>query len=46
VEDAFAEARDTFSWQRVASETAEVYQRTYAAWQHDDWGKVPALAFS
>ncbi len=43
VEDAFAEARDMFSWQRVAMETIEVYKRTYAAWEQNDWGKQPVL---
>jgi glycogen(starch) synthase len=43
VENAFAEARDTFSWQRVAAATIDVYRRTYAEWEQNDWGKVPVL---
>lgn len=32
-------ARDAFNWRQIASETIAVYQRTYADWARDTWGK-------
>jgi glycogen synthase len=36
-------ARDHFSWQMIARATADVYARTYAAWQQSSWGRAPAF---
>jgi glycosyltransferase involved in cell wall biosynthesis len=33
-------ARDTFNWHTIAHATADVYRRTYAAWQRSDWGRA------
>ena len=31
-------ARNKFNWHTIAHATADVYARTYAAWQQSDWG--------
>jgi glycogen synthase len=33
-------ARDSFNWHTIAHATADVYARTYAAWQRSEWGRV------
>lgn len=38
-ENGYREARDLYCWERVASATADLYQRTYAEWQQGTWGK-------
>ncbi len=38
-ENAFRVARDIYNWGAIADATIEVYERTYAAWEHDGWGK-------
>ncbi|MBK9713915.1 MAG: glycosyltransferase family 4 protein [Kouleothrix sp.] len=30
---------DVFNWRAIAAATADVYQRTYAEWSDDGWGK-------
>jgi glycosyltransferase involved in cell wall biosynthesis len=32
--------RSSFNWHTIANATAEVYTRTYAAWQQSDWYQV------
>lgn len=39
VENAFNEVQDVFNWDRIAAHTIDVYDRVYAEWQADDWGK-------
>jgi len=38
-ENGFRIARDIYSWRSIAAATADVYARTYEAWQQDSWGK-------
>jgi glycogen synthase len=38
-ENGFRVVRDLFSWRSIAVATIDVYERTFAAWQHDGWGK-------
>ena len=41
-ENALREVRESYSWERVAVLTADVYRRTYAAWREDPWGAALA----
>jgi glycosyltransferase involved in cell wall biosynthesis len=41
--NAFRVARNHFNWRSIAAATADVYARTYAAWQQDAWSNRPAI---
>jgi glycogen(starch) synthase len=38
-ENAYRVASQEYSWKRIAAATVGVYERAYAEWQLDDWGK-------
>ena len=38
-ENALRVAEDLYNWGAIAAATADVYQRAFAAWQADEWGK-------
>ncbi|KAB8144422.1 glycosyltransferase family 4 protein [Chloroflexia bacterium SDU3-3] len=39
VENAYADARDNFSWEKIARETMAVYNHVKAEWDTNSWGK-------